>query len=120
MTEGLRRMAWSPTEAAKAAGVPVKSIYQAIHDRTLPAVKLGKHFRISDSALRLFLSESVRPAPPENLHYNVAQVSKVTGVPTKTIYKDIRSGALPAEMVDRKYRITHDALCAYLAYDATA
>ncbi len=50
------RLAWSVAEAAEAANVPTRQIYGAIQSGVLPAVRIGRHHRIPDAALRAWLA----------------------------------------------------------------
>jgi excisionase family DNA binding protein len=61
------RIAWSPTEAAQAVGLPARRIYSAITRGELPAVRNGKHLRIPDRELRRWIGEQDDYGQPEHL-----------------------------------------------------
>lgn len=51
--------AWSPKQVAAALNLPERQVYNAISRGDLEAVRVGKHYRITDSALRTFLLPKV-------------------------------------------------------------
>lgn len=45
----------SPCEVASRLGLRVKTVYALIHDRGLPAFRLGRQFRVKESDLKSWL-----------------------------------------------------------------
>ena len=51
------RLAWSPREVAATAGLPYRTVLDEIREGRLKAVRVGKHYRVSDSELRRWIGE---------------------------------------------------------------
>jgi len=56
------RIAWSIDEIAAATSLPRSQIYKLVHTGALPAVRVGRHWRVSDAALRGWLAGDTTPA----------------------------------------------------------
>jgi excisionase family DNA binding protein len=118
-----RRIAWSPAEVAQATGLHVRKVYADIQIGKLKAVRLGKHLRITDEAMREYASgDAVDPAEhePAAASYTVPEVAELAGVPKMRVYADIKSGALSADRVGRKFVVRQDAVQRYFELPKSA
>lgn len=59
-TTQLPRLAWSPREVAEQFGLPYETVLDAIHAGTIPALRIGRHYRVPAADLTRMLNIAKR------------------------------------------------------------
>ena len=52
-------------EVSELLSVSIKTVYKYIHEGLLPAVRVGKYWRITEDGLREFLTRGTSPVEPK-------------------------------------------------------
>jgi len=52
-------------EVSEILSISIKTVYKYIHEGLLPAVRVGKYWRITEDGLREFLTRGTSPAKKE-------------------------------------------------------
>lgn len=69
---------YSPDEVADLLGLHVRTIRHYVRDGRLPAVRIGKQYRISESDLRAFTGGAPAAAPPRLDTTTVVRIADVS------------------------------------------
>lgn len=54
----LPRLAWTPREVSEQIGIPYESVLDAIHAGTIPGLKIGRHYLVTDADLKELLQNT--------------------------------------------------------------
>jgi excisionase family DNA binding protein len=69
---------YSPDEVADLLGLHVRTIRHYVRDGRLPAVRIGKQYRISEADLRAFTGGAPTAAPPRLDTTTVVRIADIT------------------------------------------
>jgi excisionase family DNA binding protein len=69
---------YSPDEVADLLGLHVRTIRHYVRDGRLPAVRIGKQYRISEADLRAFTGGAPAAAPPRLDTTTVVRIADIT------------------------------------------
>lgn len=66
----------SPAEIGEELNVPTKTVYGFVRDDGLPAIRIGKHLRISRAGLAIWVNARLTPGTPSARERGVIQAER--------------------------------------------